>query len=115
MARPCAAADGTAPFRRVLADLAGQFASPMIAGGRLAFLSDHEGTGNVYSCALDGTGLRRHTDHDGWYARQASTDGQRIIYACGGELWLLDGLDAAGAAAARDRPRRARRAAARPG
>ena len=83
-------AGGDTPFRRVLADLPGQFASPMIAGGRLAFLSDHEGTGNIYSCAPDGTGLRRHTDHDGWYARQASTDGQRIIYARGGELWLLD-------------------------
>jgi tricorn protease len=93
------AAGDAAPFRRVLADLPGQFASPMIAGGRLAFLSDHEGTGNVYSCALDGTGLRRHTDHDGWYARQASTDGQRIIYACGGQLWLLEDLDS-------DAPRR---------
>ncbi len=91
-----AAADGTTPFRRVLADLPGHFACPMIAGGRLAFISDHEGTGNVYSCALDGSDLRRHTDHDGWYARQASTDGQRISYACGGELWLLDSLDAAG-------------------
>jgi tricorn protease len=85
-----------ARFRRVLADLPGQFASPMMAGGRFAFLSDHEGTGNVYSCALDGTGLRRHTDHDGFYARQASTDGQRIIYVCCGELWVLDDL-AAGA------------------
>jgi len=35
------------PFRRVLADLPAQFASPMIVGGRLAFVSDHEGTGNV--------------------------------------------------------------------
>ena len=84
------------PFRRVLADLPAQFASPMIVGGRLAFIADHEGTGNVYSCALDGSDLRRHTDHDGWYARQASTDGRRIIYACGGELWLLDDLQAAG-------------------
>ena len=84
------------PFRRVLADLPAQFASPMIVGGRLAFISDHEGTGNVYSCALDGSDLRRHTDHDGWYARQASTDGRRIIYARGGELWLLDDLRAAG-------------------
>ena len=91
------AADGTpGPFLRVLADLPTQFASPMIVGGRLAFLSDHEGTGNVYSCALDGSDLRRHTDHEGWYARQASTDGQRIVYARGGELWLLDGLEAAG-------------------
>jgi tricorn protease len=87
-----AAAAGT--FRRVLADIGGQLGSPMIVGDRLTFLSDYEGTGNVYSVAADGTGLRRHTDHDGWYARQASTDGRRIIYSCGGELWLLDGLDA---------------------
>jgi tricorn protease len=84
------------PFRRLLADLpGGHFASPMMVRGRLAFLSDHEGTGNIYSCAPDGTDLRRHTDHDGWYARQASTDGQRIVYACGGELWLLADLDRA--------------------
>jgi tricorn protease len=87
-----AAAAGT--FRRVLADIGGQLGSPMIVGDRLAFLSDFEGTGNVYSVAADGTGLHRHTDHDGWYARQASTDGRRVIYSCGGELWLLDGLDA---------------------
>jgi tricorn protease len=87
-----AAAAGT--FRRVLADIGGQLGSPMIVGDRLAFLSDFQGTGNVYSVEADGTGLRRHTDHDGWYARQASTDGRRVIYSCGGELWLLDGLDA---------------------
>src|SRR5215472_10784655 len=81
-------------FRRLLASLPGQFASPMLVGGRLAFISDHEGTGNIYSCASDGTDLRRHTDHDGWYARHASTDGQRVVYVRGGELWLLPGLDA---------------------
>jgi tricorn protease len=80
-------------FRRLLAGLGGQLASPMLVGGRVAFLSDHEGTGNLYSCAPDGTGLRRHTDHDGDYARQASTDGERIVYSCGGVVWLLDGLD----------------------
>jgi tricorn protease len=93
---PDAAGPVPRPFRRVLADLPGQFASPMIVGGRLAFISDHEGTGNVYSCAPDGSDLRRHTDHEGWYAHQASTDGRRIIYARGGELWLLDDLQAAG-------------------
>jgi tricorn protease len=84
-----------ARFSRVLADLRGQFSSPMLVGGRLAFLSDHEGTGNVYSCALDGTDLRRHTDHDGFYARNAGTDGSRVVYHCAGDIWLLENLDAA--------------------
>ena len=82
-------------FTRVLADVGGQLASPMLIGGRLFFLSDHEGTGNVYSCALDGGDLRRHTDHDGWYARNPSTDGQRIVYHVAGDIWVLDGPDAA--------------------
>jgi tricorn protease len=83
-------------FTRVLADLGGQLASPMVIGGRLFFLSDHEGTGNVYSCALDGSGLARHTDHDGMYARNPSTDGQRIVYHVAGEIWVLDSPGAAG-------------------
>jgi tricorn protease len=95
--RPASTPGGASPadrFTRVLSDLAGQFASPMLIGGRLAFLSDREGTANLYSCALDGSDLRRHTDHDGFYARNASTDGQRIVYHCAGDIWLLDGLDA---------------------
>jgi tricorn protease len=82
-------------FTRVLADLDSQLASPMLIGGRLFFLSDHEGTGNIYSCALDGTGISRHTDHDGMYVRNPSTDGQRIVYHVAGDIWLLDGPDAA--------------------
>jgi tricorn protease len=81
-------------FTRVLADLDTQLACPMLIGDRLFFLSDHEGTGNVYSCALDGSDLSRHTDHDGMYARNPSTDGQRIVYHVAGDLWLLDGPDA---------------------
>ncbi|MDR2988341.1 MAG: peptidase S41, partial [Nocardiopsaceae bacterium] len=85
--------NGSQPaFRRVVTDLRGQFFSPMLAGGRLAFLSDFEGVSNVYSCALDGNDLRRHSDHDAMYARNASTDGTRIVYQCGGEIWMLADL-----------------------
>ena len=81
-------------FTRVLAELDGQLASPMLIGGRLFFLSDFEGTGNIYSCALDGTDISRHTDHDGMYARNPATDGQRIVYHVAGDIWVLDGPDA---------------------
>jgi tricorn protease len=88
-------ADGDDPlFTRVLAGLDSQFAAPMLIGGRLAFFADHEGTGNIYSCALDGTDLRRHTDHDGFYVRNPSTDGERIVYHVAGDIWVLDSLDA---------------------
>ncbi|MYT72687.1 MULTISPECIES: S41 family peptidase [unclassified Streptomyces] len=79
--------------QRILADLDGHLDAPMFVGGRIAFLSDHEGIGNVYSCLPDGTGLTRHTDHDAFYARHASTDGSRVVYQCAGELWILDSLE----------------------
>jgi tricorn protease len=77
-------------FQRILTRLTGQLASPMLIGGRLFFLSDHEGTGNIYSCGTDGDDLRRHTDHDGHYARNPATDGERIVYHVAGDIWLLD-------------------------
>jgi tricorn protease len=90
------AAGGDPLFSRILADVEGQLAGPMLVGDRLFFLSDFEGTGNIYSCALDGSGIARHTDHDGPYARNPATDGQRIVYHVAGEVWMLDGPDAAG-------------------
>ncbi|MER6048035.1 S41 family peptidase [Streptomyces sp. NPDC001793] len=77
---------------RLLPDLHGHLDSVMFTGGRIAFLSDHEGVGNVYSCLPDGTDLRRHSDHADFYARHASTDGSRIVYQCAGDLWLVDDL-----------------------
>ena len=81
-------------FTRLFAASTVSSAGPMLIAGRLFFLSDHEGTGNIYSCALDGSDLRRHTDHDGMYARNPSTDGQRIVYHVAGDIWILDGPDA---------------------
>ncbi|MEU2423945.1 S41 family peptidase [Streptomyces sp. NPDC007851] len=78
--------------QRLLPDLGGHLCAPMFVGGRIAFLSDHEGVGNLYSCAHDGSGLRRHTDHDAFYARHAASDGTRVVYQCAGDLWLVDDL-----------------------
>ncbi|MEV6245803.1 S41 family peptidase [Streptomyces sp. NPDC051742] len=79
---------------RLLPDIGGHLDSPMAVDGRIAFLSDHEGVGNLYSCLPDGTDLRRHTDHAEFYARHASSDGHRVVYQCGGDLWIVDALTA---------------------
>jgi tricorn protease len=86
--------EGSGTFVRFMPELDGQLAAPMWVGGRVAFLSDHEGVGNMYSALPDGSDLRRHTDHSDYYARHASSDGERVVYAAAGELWLLDDLAA---------------------
>nr|WP_203661069.1 S41 family peptidase [Streptomyces sp. SID14446] len=81
--------------RQLVADIGGHLACPMFVGGRIAFLSDHEGVGNLYSCAHDGSDLRRHTDHDAFYARHAASDSTRVVYQCAGDLWIVDDLSPA--------------------
>ncbi|MFE4991371.1 S41 family peptidase [Streptomyces mirabilis] len=82
-------------FVRLHEDLDGNLEYPLWVGERVAFLSDHEGVGALYSSLADGSDLRRHTPIDGFYARHAATDGARVVYASAGELWLLDDLDGA--------------------
>ncbi len=54
--------EGDGTFVRVHEELGGNIEYPMWVGDRIAFLSDHEGTGAVYSSLPDGSDLRRHTD-----------------------------------------------------
>lgn len=75
---------------RPLLGIEGNLQSPMWLGDRLYFLSDHEGYGNLYSCAADGGDLRRHSAHGPAYARNARTDGARIVYHSAGDVFLYD-------------------------
>ncbi|MEE2569640.1 S41 family peptidase [Pseudarthrobacter sp. J64] len=86
-------ADGNGEFERLLPELDGNLTDPMWVSGRVAFLSDHEGYGNLYSVLPDGSGLRRHTDHQDFYVRHASTDGKRVVFESAGTLWMLKDLD----------------------
>jgi tricorn protease len=86
--------DGNGEFDRLAPGLDGNLTDPLWVKGRIAFLSDHEGYGNLYSVLPNGSDLRRHTDHEDFYVRHAATDGERVIFESAGELWLVPSLDA---------------------
>ncbi|MFJ8330738.1 S41 family peptidase [Streptomyces sp. NPDC094437] len=87
--------DGDGEFTRLHQELDGNLECPVWVGDRIAFLSDHEGVGAVYSSLGDGSELRRHTGIEGFYARQLAGDGRRLVYSSVGQLWLLDDLEGA--------------------
>lgn len=81
--------EGTGEWRR-LTTLPGNVALPLWVGERIYFVADHEGVGNLYSCLPTGEDLRRHTRHTAYYARFPATDGRRIVYHAGADLYLFD-------------------------
>lgn len=81
-------------FAPLLAALDGNIATPMwltVKGrNRIFFVSDHEGIANLYSCTPKGKDLRRHTDHEEYFVRFPSTDGKRIVYHAGADIYVYD-------------------------
>ncbi len=82
-------ANGSGEYRRLAAP-DGNVSCPMWIGERIYFLSDHEGVGNLYSCIVAGGDVKRHSEHEDFFACNASTDGSRIVYQAGAELFVFD-------------------------
>ncbi len=76
------------------ADHAGTSKDAMWWNGRVYFLSDRDGTVNLWSMDENGKALKQHTRHQGWDLKDASLglDGgqARIVYQMGADILLYD-------------------------
>ncbi|HXE71390.1 MAG TPA: peptidase, partial [Candidatus Nitrosotenuis sp.] len=81
--------EGSGQFRPLI-ETGGNVTRPLWVGQRIWFASDHEGVANLYSCTPEGLDLQRHTHHTDFYVRHPQTDGRRIVYQCGADLYLFE-------------------------
>ncbi len=82
--------DGQNEAVPLTADYDGTSAGPLFFQDRIYFLSDRDGVMNVWSMNADGKGLKQESHQHFFDAEVASISAGRIVYASGGDLWLLD-------------------------
>jgi tricorn protease len=63
---------------------------PLWWEGRVYFVSDRDGTMNLWSMNPDGGNLRQHTTHKGWDVKWPGLSRGRIVYQLGADLRLYD-------------------------
>jgi tricorn protease len=77
-------------FQRILKNIKTNIASPRLIDNQIYFISDHEGSANIYRCELDGKSVKRLTHHEDYYVRNLETDGSQLTYQRGAEIYFYD-------------------------
>lgn len=72
------------------ADFPGTSKEPMAWNGRVYFVSDRDGTMNLWSMDEAGRDLRQHTSHRGWDVASPDLSEGRIVYQLGADLRIFD-------------------------
>jgi tricorn protease len=75
-------------FKKIV-DVQGHVSSPCILEGKVFFISDHEGMGQIYSVDLEGKNLKKYTDFKTHYPRHLSSNGQLLMFSTAGEIFTL--------------------------
>lgn len=75
---------------RRLIQMEGGPVQPVFAAGRVWFVSDRDGCGNVWSCTPEGEDLRQHTRGREHYVRSLRACGDELVLGRGAEIFVLD-------------------------
>ena len=81
---------GTPEAVELTGDYNGESHSPMWWKGKVYFVSDRDGTMNLWSMNEDGSDKRQLTRHSGWDVRGPEIDDGRIVYQLGADLWIYE-------------------------
>ncbi|MEW6071701.1 MAG: S41 family peptidase [Planctomycetota bacterium] len=81
---------GAAEAVELTGDYRGESHSPSWWRGRVYFVTDRDGTANLWSMDDGGGDLRQHTRHRGWDVKEPALSEGRIVYRVGADLWLYD-------------------------
>ncbi len=81
--------DNSGNFRLLLKNY-GRITCPMIHGEKILFVSDKDGIANVYLMDYKGKDIEKISNSTDFYVRNASIDGDRIVYQAGGSIFILD-------------------------
>jgi tricorn protease len=73
---------------KLTTDHAGESHHPMWYDGRVYFITDRDGTMNIWSMNESGADLTQHTSHADFDVRTANLSNGKIVYQRGADIWL---------------------------
>ena len=82
--------EGEAEARVLTQSYDGESHSPLWWNNRVYFVSDRDGTMNIWSMDELGGDLKQHSKHSGWDVKRPALDAGRLCYQAGADLWLYD-------------------------
>ena len=80
--------NGSAEAVRLTTGHEGGSHHPMWSNGRVYFITDRDGTMNIWSMDESGADLTQHTKHAGFDVRYANVSNDNIVYQLGADLWV---------------------------
>jgi len=83
-------AHGSSEAVKLTRDYTGESHHPMLYNDRIYFITDRDGTMNIWSMDTSGADLSQHTEHTEFDVRYANISNGVIVYQRGADLWRYD-------------------------